>query len=269
MNRLQLLWERLTLRLDAMSLRERAMVFAAILGVMLGLAYNIGLDPLYQRQAQLLEQIRQQNTQMAGIDLEIQARMQAFATDPDAQARAQLSEVRHSIETSTHALLTMQKGLVAPDKIAPLLERILHGNGRLKLLSLRSLPVAGMNDPLEQDGKAAPAATPAPAPVSGEGMAQAMVAQATAAASGSAPPQAGAPAAPAMANKPRELLYRHGVEIFLQGSYLDMISYMDALQALPAQLFWGKAELAAGQYPNARLKLTLYTLSLDQKWMQL
>ena len=275
MKRIQLLWERLALRLDAMSLRERVMVFAAMVGVMLGLAYNFGLDPLYRRQAQLLEQIRQQNTQMAGIDLEIQAKVQAFANDPDAQARAQLSELRHSIETSTHALLTMQKGLVAPDKIAPLLEKILHGNERLKLLSLRSLPVAGMNDALELDAKAesagANAGTAAPSPVSGAGMAQAMVTQATAAAASNGTP-AGQPApgvAPAMANKPRELLYRHGVEIVLQGSYLDMIAYMDALEALPAQLFWGKAELAAGQYPNARLKLTLYTLSLDQKWMQL
>ena len=261
MNRLQMLWERLTLRLDAMSLRERAMVFAAMLGVVLGLAYNFGLDPLYRREAQLLEQIRQQSTQMAGIDLEIQAKMQAFATDPDAQARAQLSDLRHSIERSTRALLTMQKGLVAPDQIAPLLEKLLHGNGRLKLLSLRSLPVAGMNDPLESDAKAAPAPGPA---ASGEGMAQAMVAQAAASAAG-APPAAAA----ATAVKPRELLYRHGVELVLQGSYLDMIAYMDALQALPVQLFWGRAELVAGQYPNARLKLTLYTMSLDQKWMQL
>jgi MSHA biogenesis protein MshJ len=59
------------------------------------------------------------------------------------------------------------------------------------------------------------------------------------------------------------------VEIVLQGSYLDMVSYMAALEALPVQLFWGKASLDAQQYPNSRLTLTLYTLSLDQKWMKL
>ena len=69
--------------------------------------------------------------------------------------------------------------------------------------------------------------------------------------------------------KAPELLYRHGVEIVLQGSYLDMVSYMAALEALPVQLFWGKASLDAQQYPNSRLTLTLYTLSLDQKWMKL
>ncbi len=38
---------------------------------------------------------------------------------------------------------------------------------------------------------------------------------------------------------------------------------------MPTQLFWGKAKLEVEEYPNARLTLTLYTLSLDQKWMTL
>ena len=262
MNRIKLQWERLTSRLDAMSLRERAMVFAAAVGVLLFLSYNFGLDPLFRRQKLLLEQIHQQNNQMSGIDLEIQAKVQAFAADPDAPVRAQLSDVNRQVEKSTRALLTMQKGLVAPEKIAPLLEKILHGNGRLKLVSMRTLPVSGLNDAIATASAAAEPATTAP---SGQaaGATQAVLSQAV-------PQAAPAAAAPApAAPKPRELLYRHGVEIVLQGSYPDMISYMDALEALPAQLFWGMAEMDAHQYPNARLKLTLYTLSLDQKWMQL
>jgi len=265
MKRIQLLWERLTNRLDAMSLRERAMIFAAAVGMALFLAYQFAIDPMLRKQKLLQEQIHQQNSQVSGIDMEIQAKVQAFANDPDAPVRTQLAELRQQIDKSTLALMSVQKGLVAPDKIAPLLERILHGNGRLKLVSLRTLPVAGMSEALAFDSKTpeVPAAQPA-----GATSAASMVATAVQVA------QAGvaAPAAPGSgpaAAKPRELLYRHGVEIVLQGSYLDMVNYMDALEALPAQLFWGKAELAAGQYPNARLKLTLYTLSLDQKWMQI
>jgi MSHA biogenesis protein MshJ len=265
MNRIQLLWERMANRLDAMSLRERAMVFAAAVGMVLFLAYQFAIDPMLRKQKLLLEQIHQQNSQMSGIDMEIQAKVQAFASDPDAPVRAQLSDVRHQIDKSTQALMSVQKGLVAPDKIAPLLEKILHGNGRLKLISLRTLPVAGMSEAINFNSKApeVPAAQSA-----GAQSAASMVTTAvqTAQAGTAAPSAPGAtPAAP----KPRELLYRHGVEIVLQGSYLDMVSYMDALESLPAQLFWGKAELAAGQYPNARLKLTLYTLSLDQKWMEI
>jgi MSHA biogenesis protein MshJ len=44
---------------------------------------------------------------------------------------------------------------------------------------------------------------------------------------------------------------------------------MDALEAMPTQLFWGRAELQVEEYPDARLTLTLYTLSLDRKWIKL
>jgi MSHA biogenesis protein MshJ len=44
---------------------------------------------------------------------------------------------------------------------------------------------------------------------------------------------------------------------------------MEALERLPVQLFWGKATLDAQEYPKARLTLTLYTLSLDTKWISL
>jgi MSHA biogenesis protein MshJ len=55
----------------------------------------------------------------------------------------------------------------------------------------------------------------------------------------------------------------------VRGSYLDMVDYMTALESLPTQLFWGKAQLEVEDYPSVRLTLTLYTLSLDEKWMKL
>ncbi|WP_343729495.1 hypothetical protein [Duganella sp.] len=232
-------WIKLSTKLDAMTLRERAMVFAAVVASILFLLYTTSVEPLLNKQKLLRGQIKQQQNQVAGIDMEIAAMAQGFVVDPDVATRDKLQAVRHEIDTTSAGLMAVQKGLVAPDKIAPLLEQLLRGNGKLKLMSMKTLPVTGLN---EAALPTAPVPTPAAAPAA-----------------------APAKAAP----KPRELLYRHGVEIVLQGSYLDMISYMEALESLPVQLFWGKARLDAQQYPNSRLTLTLYTLSLDQKWMKL
>jgi MSHA biogenesis protein MshJ len=231
-------WIKLSTRLDAMTLRERAMVFTAVVAGILFLIYTVSAEPLLKKQSALQLQIKQQQNQITGIDQEIVAKAQGFKVDPDAATREQLNAVRRDIDATSNSLMAVQKGLVAPDKIAPLLEQLLRGNGRLKLISLKTLPVTGLNEA----AKPAAAQTPVPAPT-----------------------PAGQPA-PA---KPRELLYRHGVEIVVQGSYLDMVNYMAALESLPVQLFWGKANLDAQQYPNSRLTLTLYTLSLDQKWMKL
>jgi MSHA biogenesis protein MshJ len=251
-------WIKLSTKLDAMTLRERAMVFSAVVAALLFLIYTLSAEPLLNKQKLLRQQIKQQQNQIAGIDMEIVAKAQGFKVDPDAGIRAQLADVRREIDTTSTSLMAVQKGLVAPDKIAPLLEHLLRGNGKLKLISMKTLPVAGLNE-------AAMPAQPAQQAVGPTSPSAAHAAVLAAAAAAPAPAAAGQPA-PA---KPRELLYRHGVEIVVQGSYLDMISYMAALEALPTQLFWGKASLDAQQYPNSRLTLTLYTLSLDQKWMKL
>ncbi|MBA5640196.1 type II secretion system protein M [Duganella sp. LX20W] len=264
-------WIKLCTRLDAMTLRERVMVFAAVAASIVFLAFTMVMEPLLAKQKVLLAQINQQQNQIAGIDREIAQMAAAFVVDPDAEGRARLQSLQKQIDEGSAALQNMQKGLVAPEKIAPLLEHILRGNGKLRLLSMKTLPVSGLSEARLETG--APAITspqqPAAAGVAGQaGQAGTQAAPGAPATNAAAQPANAVAAAPA-ASKPRELLYRHGVEIVLQGSYADMVQYMDALQALPSQLFWGKAKLDAGQYPSSRLTLTLYTLSLDTKWMKL
>ena len=62
-------------------------------------------------------------------------------------------------------------------------------------------------------------------------------------------------------------VFRHGVELTLAGSYLDLYAYLAALESLPTQLYWGRAEMSVSEYPVATLKLTVYTLSFDQAWL--
>lgn len=204
-------------RIDALALRERAMLFAAAAASIVFLLYAVFLNPLMARQKVLRTQLVQQQDNIGGIDREISQKLQAYALDPDAEARTRLSAlVAENAQLGTD-LRAMQAGLVAPERIAPLLESILKANGRLQLVSMKTLPAGPVGD-------------------------------------GAAP---------------SELLFRHGVELSVRGNYLDMVNYMDALEAMPTQLFWGRSQLDVEEYPNARLTLTLYTLSLDRKWIKL
>lgn len=257
-------WIKFTTRIDAMTLRERAMVFVCAVGVMVFVMYALALEPLFERQKTLLAQIKQQQNQVMGIDGEITARIAGAAADPDADTKIQLSGLQQQAETLGASLRAVQRGLVPPERMVPLLEQMLRANARLRLLSLKTLPVSGLSEGLQADAKAE--GTAAAGKPLGDVSGGAEIAS-LAAASVTAQTPAGTDAKPAV--KPRELLYRHGVEMELQGSYLDMVNYMAALEALPVQLFWGKARLDAQQYPSVKLTLTLYTLSLDRKWMKL
>lgn len=199
---------------------------------------NLGvIGPLLRKQDQLHSQVVQQQNNLAGINAEILQKLQAAEADPDAPARARLAATREESARLSESLRAMQQGLVPPERVAPLLETILRANGRLKMVSVRTLPVE---------------------PLSGIGAGHD-------AGDGNAMP----PAANVKPSGKRELLFRHGVELTVRGSYLDMVDYMTALEALPTQLFWGKAQLEVEEYPSVRLTLTLYTLSLDEKWMKL
>lgn len=61
-------------------------------------------------------------------------------------------------------------------------------------------------------------------------------------------------------------VYRHGVEIAVEGSYAELVDYLQRLEQQPWHLYWGKTKLSA-DYPKATLTVTLYTLSLDAVWL--
>ena len=250
------LWLSWCARVDALTLRERVIVFGAAATVIVLICNTFLLGPLFARRAQLNDQIKQQNNNIVGLNDEITAKITAFDVDPDAAARKRLAEVNAQVAVLDGGLRAMQQGLVAPERIVPMLDTILKSNGRLHVMALKTLPVSGLSDPPPGETRPAEARPGEPA--------TAAAAQAAATAPGLA--KDGTTTAVVT---PAQLLYRHGVEITVEGSYLDMVSYMSALEAMPTQLFWGKAALEVPQYPRARLTLTLYTLSLDQKWMKL
>jgi MSHA biogenesis protein MshJ len=268
-------WEKLTARVDALALRERVMIFAALASLLVYLSYSALAVPMVAKQQQARAQIVTQQDKMSSLNAQIAERIASAAQDPDAAARMRLERLLSEQTALGSNLRTVQRGLVAPEKMAPLLEQILHGHGRLKLMSLRSLPVTTVDEaaPLtatpgaKADGAAGAAQGMTPADI-----AKAVVATAAQQANANAGQTAAlaAPSAPAApAPKAKAMLYRHGVEMMLQGGYVDMVSYMEALERLPVQLFWGKATLDASAYPDVKLSLTLYTLSLDEKWMKL
>ncbi|HAT33905.1 MAG TPA: hypothetical protein DCW29_24595 [Janthinobacterium sp.] len=265
-------WQQLSARIEALSLRERLMVFGAAAAALVFLVFFTLLDPLSVKQKTLNGRIAEQRNLIAGIDAEMTQKMEAYAVDPDFANKVRLQNMLSDSAQMSATLRSMQKGLVAPEKMVPLLEQLLRGNSKLRLLSLKTLPTNGLRDgSFVDDAPLTAGATSVkegavPARDNVEGIRAGIDVLTPESRPEPKPEPKAAAGAPA---KPAPLLYRHGVEIVLQGNYLDMLSYMEALEAMPTQLFWGRASLKGDDFPNASLTLTLYTLSLDQKWISL
>jgi MSHA biogenesis protein MshJ len=75
------------------------------------------------------------------------------------------------------------------------------------------------------------------------------------------------PAQPLAAGPGGAGLFRHGIEMRISGSYADLYEYLKALESLPTQLYWGRAELAVAEHPRIVLRLTVFTASFDRAWL--
>ena len=236
-------WQQFALKFDALSVRERIMVFGASAALLIFMVVYLVVNPQLAKRKALADTIAQRQQAVAAIDAEMAQRMAAHAGDPNLQDRIRLERIRQQVQQMRHALQSTQNGLVAPERIVPMLQQLLKQQASLRLVSLATLPSGAMG----QGGHVA----------------------SKAAASASAAAPAGQSPADAEPAKAPAVLYRHGVEIVLRGNYLDMVNYMDAVEAMPSHVFWGKLNMQVEQYPNATLSLTLYTLSLDEKWIAL
>ncbi|MGK5037737.1 hypothetical protein [Janthinobacterium sp. LB3P118] len=236
-------WQQFALKFDALSARERFMVFGASAALLIFTVVYLFVNPQLDKRKALADTIAQRQQAVAAIDAEMAQRMAAHAGDPNQQDRIRLERIRQEVQQMRQALQSTQNGLVAPERIVPMLQQLLKQQANLRLVSLATLP----SGPMGQGGHVA----------------------SKAAASASAAAPAGQSPADAEPAKAPAVLYRHGVEIVLRGSYLDMVNYMDAVEAMPSHVFWGKLNMQVEQYPNATLSLTLYTLSLDEKWIAL
>jgi MSHA biogenesis protein MshJ len=61
--------------------------------------------------------------------------------------------------------------------------------------------------------------------------------------------------------------YVHPVEIVVEGSYLDVLVYLHALENLEWRFYWRLLELESTTYPRNRVRIELSTLSLDRDWI--
>ncbi len=69
------------------------------------------------------------------------------------------------------------------------------------------------------------------------------------------------PAPNAQANPAALTLFKHGIEVSVKGNYPALIAYLQSLQRSPNPVFWANASLDVTTYPEATLKITVYTLS--------
>jgi MSHA biogenesis protein MshJ len=226
-------WGRLSDKIDGLTLRERGLVFFSLAFVVLGILYTFLIRPALEQQRRITSEVSQRESQIRVMNQQLSLALTNRREDPDAANRRKLEDLKRKLVDVQRSLAERQARLIAADRMAGLLEDLVARNAKLHLLELKTLPPVRL-----EPGAAASASA---APKSGTG--------------GEAPNAGG--------------VYRHGVELTVQGGYFDLLSYVSQLEKLPAQIVWARVEVSSAdaEYPKVKMKLTLYTLSLDRAWL--
>lgn len=66
---------------------------------------------------------------------------------------------------------------------------------------------------------------------------------------------------------PEPLLYAHDVELTISGGYLDVMNYLEKLEAMDDRLGWLRLNYKAGAWPEGKASIRVRTLSLDAAWL--
>jgi len=151
-------WQRWSERIDAMVLRERAIVFVAAGLVAMFLFFALLGNPLTDRERQIARQLAQKQVDTRAIQEQVQKLLGSRGGDPDAARRARIDELKRRIAQVDAHLGVKQRELVPAERIPGLLEEMLRRERKLELVGLRSLPPVALFGDKDDTGEATTAA---------------------------------------------------------------------------------------------------------------
>ena len=133
-------WQRFAARIDEMSLRQRAMLFATVSLVVVVFAHVALIEPLLMRQKSLIDRGTRDQSQLAAVRAQIEGvlkEQQEIPKDPDQLAVLELERRLAELEKT----LASRKGaFVAPNRLPELLRSLLGPGRAVTLDSLRTMP---------------------------------------------------------------------------------------------------------------------------------
>jgi MSHA biogenesis protein MshJ len=153
-------WALVRGKIEEMSLRERVMIFLAAAFVLISALNALLLDPLLLKQKTMSAQVVQQLEKMKELQAQMQALIQAKQDNQQSPLHQRIAALRQQLDEQDEYLQSRRDRLVAPDKMAEVLEQVLGKHGKLQLVAMETLPATL----LIEKAATGSAESPSPAP---------------------------------------------------------------------------------------------------------
>ena len=126
-------------RIDAMSLRERGLIFVTLLVALYLVAVNVLFGPVNADKDRLQKQVNQLHEETQLLELQVQGIVSGGENDPEATKRKKIAALQENLKTMDVALGRVTAGLVPPKEMTKLVEQMLLKNRGLEVIKVESL----------------------------------------------------------------------------------------------------------------------------------
>jgi MSHA biogenesis protein MshJ len=232
--------------------RERLVMQLAALVVIAALADQLALASMRKETARVRADLTGAQVELDRIHAAIEERTRLAVIDGQAR-RSALALRRQQAEA---AIQVAETDLITPQQMQRQLAVILDRFPQMRVVAMTTnapVPALAPNGPNGPNG-----------PIAARDAHDAAAAQDP---NGAREP--GAPLAPS-ARPALNGLYEHGMEITVEGRYLDLIGYLEVLEHAPYRVYWRNLALTVDPTKGVPVtRIGLFTLSRDPTWLRL
>jgi MSHA biogenesis protein MshJ len=151
---------RIVERIDALTLRERVIVFGIAASLCVTIAYAFMIDPEFTRSARLSRDIAQRQGEARALQDQLNKLLQARDRDPDRENRERLARAKARLSAVNAEISAAERKFTAPAQMRPVMVEILARNKRVRLVDLRTVAPATITETRTASGsQAKPGAT--------------------------------------------------------------------------------------------------------------
>jgi|AntDeeMetagen681_2_1112603.scaffolds.fasta_scaffold02050_6 MSHA biogenesis protein MshJ len=217
----------LAAHVDERDRRERLLLALTVAVVMLVVWNALVRTPLAERRAVAVDSVAQLEREIASFEDSRAGIEDRIARLEDDSGTSPTERVRRRLDALDDVLAERTARLVSPDQMVRALRDVVNADAEVSLVRLRN---AGATPVITEPEDAE-----------------------------------GDESASADDDIPR--VYRHDVELVVEGRYLAVLAYLERLEGLEWQFQWEAITVETREYPVTRATVSLSTLSLAEDWI--
>jgi len=220
-------WSELREKTAELSLRERGILTATFVALVVFVWLQFIFTPIEKIQAQHAKTLSSLNQQIASQSDRLVELTNLLANNPNQPLWDEQKELKEKMVELRKEIEARLSDLIAPEQMADVMRSVLSDYKGLDLVSARNLPVEPLKLNQSEEKKNTPNKEE---------------------------------------DKDQAVIFAHGFELVLSGSYFQALEFLQHLEEMSG-FYWRALDYQVIDYPKAKITVQINTLSLEEDWI--